>query len=356
MKRNIFTIRQKHEIIYQLKKRESIIDLLNKRISLNNSEISFLRKDNKNYEPKILTRKVFEKYFPNSKNAINIDSELKNKSKNLYEGNSKYYRKKDGLYCGTFDIELADKILILFHDKNYIKKIKQGIFYNIISEITFNSYSVVLLKDIDYLQGLPLYIGETTNTCESLGKLGSDLAINHLITPELQICLIKKKLSNNKEIHLGHALLWISKDKDKIVLSALETKNIPIHINIELLKKLSIALCENMKNKLDTNFNIQIGLGGRTLRSLGYYKDNFPIELLSRHLEIVRCISKEKDYDILMKYIYANKNPLLEGFIFTLDNEKLKYSLGEYEIHEDSNKYRIKLIDSTNIEHIKNFI
>lgn len=334
--------KEKFEKIYKLKKRALLLHLVQAQLTLSDKEEKFLMNPSDD-ELEIMNAKFFLRQFPNTHFAENEYPGISQKAAHLSSGNTHYYRQHDNLYGGTFDVHFADRLLTLFREKNVLSKVKKGIFYNIFPPFVIGDYRASLLNEKSYTDGLPLYIGETTNTCDVLGKLGSDLAINGLLSDKLQLILIEKKLSDGTFVHLGHMLLLASPEFDKIILSSIESIYIPINICYEILIKVANNIISYFQSSNHTCC-LQIGIGGRTLRSLGYYVDNFPVELLSRHLNIVRGISSSDDYDVLMKYIENNKNPYLENFIFTLDKTEIPLSLGNCEVHEDARRYRINLL------------
>ena len=334
------------EMIYQLRKRRNIVStFVSKCISLTDEEKSWLCLHDKSYNFVILTNRVLQKHFPSGDLAQQIYPDIINKCNALYSSNSKYYRLTDGIYCGTFDAEFADRLLIMAKEKRHIDKLTKGLFYNAFTAFRVQEYSIGLLSRADYEDGTPLFIGESTNTCDTLGKLGSDLAVNAMLSPNLQIILIKKNLDDGSQLHLGHALLFMSQCKTKIILSSLETIYIPSDICCTILKQLCRRLYDNFKDEIP-NLTIEIGIGGRTLRSLGYDIDNFPKSLVSKHLEVVRGIANHADYEVLMKYIHANPISLLDELDMSLDCDIIENSYGGCEVHEDSSRYRLRLLSS----------
>ncbi len=339
---------EQFKLMFKLKKRNMLIKLAEKHINLSSTENAYLLQNDENYQPAVLTQQLFNKHFPNNKYSVEIYPDMQSKAERLFQGNSPYIRAQDNMYCGSFDIEFADKLMNIFHDKSIINSIQKGVFFNAVPSFDIDAYSISILSRQDYLDGIPLYIGESTNTCESVGKLGSDLAINYLFNPKSQIVLIQKNLTDGSKIHLGHFLVWTNNERNKIVLSAFESIYIPEQICCKILTKIAYVLYDIFNAHLHfqkQELRIQIGIGGRTLRSIGHPKENFPQNLLPRHLEIVRGISKPSDYEELMQCIKQNNNPLLNDLQLKLDDIQIESDISGCEVHEDSRYYRLTLVD-----------
>lgn len=111
---------EQFKLIFKLKKRDMLVKLVQKHINLSDTEIAYLLQNDKNYCPIILTQQLFDKHFPNNEYSVEIDPDMQNKAKRLFQGDSPYIRPQDNMYCGSFDIEFADKLMNIFHDKGKI--------------------------------------------------------------------------------------------------------------------------------------------------------------------------------------------------------------------------------------------
>lgn len=234
---------------------------------------------------------IFFKYFPyfrSSEEGLTAEERkepqkiyygtAENIAINLINGNSPYYGGEHNEYKGNIATNIIIRIIEVIRQKELEGNsliLKNGFFKTDekIPTISVGDYNVRFATKNEYLDGLPLFLGELAKTCQVIGKSGGAYGLDYLLNPNVENLVFTKNIVDGdsiKEVIVGSPSISLSKDKTKIIISAIELVNTPHEIADTLIKGISQALYEKYKNKGIKE--IQVGIGARTLHDLGYDK------------------------------------------------------------------------------------
>ena len=259
-------------------------------------EIEYIKTGNKSEKLEITVgdvdpKSLFYKYFPvfrdqdGSNNGERLDFQkayygtTEDIAKKLVESNSPYYGGEKQEYKGNIATPVIMRIIKLIKQKESEGKSlisKDGFFKDASSEIptiSVGDFNLRLAKKQEYLDGLPLFLGELAKTCQVIGKSGGIYGLDYLLNPNVETLVFTKNIVSGdsvKEIVVGSPAICLSEDGKKIIISAIELVNTPADIASTLLKGMAQALYEKYKDMGVQE--VQVGIGARTLNDLGYNK------------------------------------------------------------------------------------
>jgi len=313
----------------------------------------------KDYRPQYLVPALFNRYFPEPYSSSTYRQDQK--ASDLAKGLSLFYLKNEkgeSIYKGRFNLQAADKILreVAIRNTSRAKKpyfSKSPILDRCFNPIHLKDCTIRLVEEEEFASGLPLFMGETTKTCQTIGKLGGGIALDTLLSPHLQLVVLTRKVETATgpvEMVLGNSLLYLSEDKKKVVFCSLETVGIRPSIASLLIRRAALEVFNHVRDSGITS--VQIGIGGGTLNNLGHSDYIFKIHEGEAVTPFEKVLKQEAlPDDLKMLAADIQKKGKLNGVLFTMDHTDMRM-FGGLTRSADS-RYRMNLVDASNSVSLK---
>ena len=233
---------------------------------------------------------LFSKYFPIFRDRDGSTPEERREPQKTYYGttediatklansDSPYFGGEKHEYKGNIATPVIMRIIELIRQKESEGKSlisKEGFFKEAseIPTISVGDFNIRLAKKQEYLDGLPLFLGELSKTCQVIGKSGSAYGLDYLLNPNVETLVFTKNIVRGdsvEEVVVGSPAICLSEDGKKIIISAIELVNTPSDIASTLIRGMAQALYEKYRDMGVEE--VQVGIGARTLHDLGYDK------------------------------------------------------------------------------------
>lgn len=256
-------------------------------------EIEYIKTGNKSDVLKITETEInpdFSKYFPIFRDRDGSTAEERRQPQKEYYGttddiaiklaksDSPYFGGEKREYKGNIATPVIMRIIQLIRQKESEGKSlisKEGFFKEAsqIPTISVGDFNIRIAKKQEYLDGLPLFLGELSKTCQVIGKSGGAYGLEYLLNPNVETLVFTKNIVRGdsiEEVVLGSPAICLSENGEKIIISAIELVNTPTEIASTLIRSMAQALYEKYKDKGVKE--VQVGIGARTLHELGYDK------------------------------------------------------------------------------------
>ena len=162
----------------------------------------------------------------------------------------------------------ADKLWYDVREKieSYLPEVKGNIFQSTIWEnteaVTVGDMTARMLYPNDHKQ---VMLGDLTYCCQSLGDAGESSMMEGLVNPDSGFLVFEKK----GQI-IGQAWVWLSEDKETLVLDNIEFAN---DREVKVVKDSLAAWCEAAPYP-----NIQMGMGYNSIKYIGKKLETFKNE------------------------------------------------------------------------------